>query len=293
MNPESMRKVVVLLFVFISCVTELYCQTAQDEVQRQQQIAIVNEQRAVQAEARAVRAEAQVKRMRQMAVALELAERSTEMQDKEISALMALQAYNFVIQQNESSYNNKIYNGLLDALKKFILEPRDLSNDPDAIALAKNTNNKLVFSALLPNSKNKVVADQNGNLKFVSEQGLVVRTLAGHRGQVHLIKFSHSGKLMATAAEDNTIRIWNLEQLNLRPILITEGHRISRLAFSSDDTQILYALAVKQVAVKQHPLDIKLMAATLCGALTRNFTPEEWTIYVANDLPYEETCAKK
>jgi hypothetical protein len=57
-----------------------------------------------------------------------------------------------------------------------------------------------------------------------------------------------------------------------------------------NDTYIFYGLGLKKVTKTFRPLDLKLMAADLCNAVTRSFTTEEWKTFVSTDLPYEKTC---
>lgn len=284
-----MKKSFAILSIIILCVTTVCGQSTSDEIQRLQAMAKANAQLATQAEARALKAEEQVKWMRYVAIANELAEQSLEVREKEHAALMAVQAYNFYSRYEDASLN-KIYNALLNALKRHNLLQKNFGTNAEEKDLLMNL--KPIFSAMLPDSSASVVAEQNGNLKFVTKDGLTVRTLSGHREQVNQIVFSHSGKLMATSGKDNTIRIWNLKQLNVRPLLISENDQISKLIFFRYDTHIIYAVGVKKVIKVVKPLDMKLMTEELCNTLSRNFTAEEWHTYVATDLPYEQTCPK-
>jgi WD40 repeat protein len=136
-------------------------------------------------------------------------------------------------------------------------------------------------------------------LKFtLTETGKTLRVLTGHSAQVNQIKFSHSGHLIATSGKDNTIRIWNLNQINQRPIVITESAEIERITFAPDDSQVMYALTtfrgndakVENFDMKILPLNMRIMAQQLCEVLQRNLTKDEWEFYVGTDLDYESTC---
>ncbi len=64
--------------------------------------------------------------------------------------------------------------------------------------------------AVAPQTKLAVVAGRNGAIRQVNlETGNVERTFDGHEGRVWSICFSPDGQHIATAGEDQTIRIWN------------------------------------------------------------------------------------
>lgn len=298
-----MKKNLSLASIFIFWALAVNGQSTSDELERLRQLVNKNEQIAKENERKAILAENRVialeienkileranKTMRYLAVADALAEQSLEMQDKELSALLAVQAHNFSVSNNGYRFNAKIYNALFNALKKNGLYPNDSEVTKSHL---RNISDKPIFSAALPNGKFSVVADQNGNLKFVGEQGSIVRVLGGHRAQVDRITFSNSGSLMATSGKDNSIRIWNLGNINQRPMVITETDPISKLTFSPDDNQIMYMLGTQKATFSQLPLDMKLMATQLCNVLTRNLTVAEWSTFVSDDLTYEQTCTK-
>ena len=47
-----------------------------------------------------------------------------------------------------------------------------------------------------------------------AQSGLVVRTLNGHTGEVRQVKFSPNSTLLASLAQDNTLRVWNFSNIN-------------------------------------------------------------------------------
>lgn len=264
--------------------TELKLQAAIKEADRQRAIAKANEDRAIKAEYALKHAEAHARNLRYMAIANEIAERSVEIQDKELSAMLAILSLKFNTQHGGTAFNNKVYTALSSALNKYD-QP---SSNKAGLTPGDDTKNT---SAVMPDGRYRVEAEQNGNIRFVSEGGVVVTTLAGHRAQVNQIRFNHGGGLMITAGNDNTIRIWNLKMLNMRPLVITENAAIGNLTVSTDDKQIMYVVAGSPKAIKAQWLDTNEMAAQLCKLLTRNLTKEEWATYVAADLEYENVCA--
>lgn len=286
-----MKEKLILVYVFFSS-SVAFAQSEADEVKRMQVLATKNEALAKQNEAWALATEERLRRMRYYVQAVELAEQSVETEDKELSSLLAMLAYNFNTQSGNTPFHRRIYYALVNALKKNDLLSKDFTTDVSNIDNTKNT------STFLPNGRVKVIAEPNGNLRFINESGLTVRILGGHRAEVDQIRFSHDGKLMATSGKDNTIRIWNLTQLNLRPLVISDGVAISGLGFSNDDSGVMYTTASAPKTVIWQSINIEKMAAILCNsAISRNLTKEEWTVYaemtyhtnqsVVNNFPHE------
>jgi WD40 repeat protein len=58
-------------------------------------------------------------------------------------------------------------------------------------------------------------------------------TYQGHKGWVFAIAFSHDGKMLASGAEDHTVRLWNTQDGHCLGIL-QHTHKIRSVAFSSD-----------------------------------------------------------
>src|SRR5690606_231273 len=92
-----------------------------------------NEKRAVENAERAQREEQRARELRYRAIAKAMAIKSVQLNDPEQEALLAQQAYNFNTQFKGYPYDNDIYDGLYNALKKF--------GDPLTINLSGHRNN--------------------------------------------------------------------------------------------------------------------------------------------------------
>ncbi len=94
-----------------------------------------------------------------------------------------------------------------------------------------------------PDAASIIIGDQRGNVHMVSadkgKQALALKSqdvsFFGHSVDVRHLTVSADGKLAASAADDNTIRVWNTaDGLPNSYIVDIEGDPIERLAFSPD-----------------------------------------------------------
>ncbi|KAJ3454402.1 hypothetical protein MRS44_018296 [Fusarium solani] len=74
-------------------------------------------------------------------------------------------------------------------------------------------------------------------------------TLEGHSGSVYSVVFSHNSKVVASASEDNTARVWSMETGKCEHVL--EGHSgsVNSVVFSHDSKIIVSASADKTVRI--------------------------------------------
>ncbi|MBD2358854.1 hypothetical protein H6G41_30375 [Tolypothrix sp. FACHB-123] len=90
-------------------------------------------------------------------------------------------------------------------------------------------------------------------------QSQEINRLQGHSQQVNAVSFSHDGKIIASASDDRTIRIWRADgKINKT---ITDNQRITSLVFSPDNKLIA---ATTDKSIKLYNIDGKLIK-TLTG----------------------------
>jgi WD40 repeat protein len=179
----------------------------------------------------------------------------------------------------------------------------DTRNNYASKVLYKNPKNGKGFAGLTAvgfsrDGKSIVVGDVDGIIRVISpETGNVTRTLTGHTSGIEQIVFNTKGSFMATASDDKTVRLWNMDPKRLReqPIVLS-GHAdwVRTAVFSADDEQLLAGMhsnAEKaNETIHAWPTKIETMSGLLCAYLKRNLTEDEWATYVDADLKREITC---
>jgi WD40 repeat protein len=150
---------------------------------------------------------------------------------------------------------------------------------------------QITAMAFAPNGRDLIFGNKKGEIFFVAlESGVIRSKWSWHISEIKQFVFCNSGTKMAVIDKSNTIRIWNLGEMNLLPILIKENSPIASMSFSPDEKQVLCATE-KSNSVRVWPLSLEKMAKELCGSVKMNMTAEEWENYVSRELPYESTCA--
>jgi WD40 repeat protein len=163
---------------------------------------------------------------------------------------------------------------------------------------------KTILTAITwhPSDNTLIVGDDGGLIRIV-KGGLVVGRLSGHKGPIEQIKYNHAANFFASASKDRTVRIWNVNKLNIPPIVLSDHlDWVWALSFSPNDEQIMVGLHSNQQQIRQdeikteesihaYPTKIPTMSNVLCSEfITRNMTEDEWDTYVGTDLDYERTC---
>jgi WD40 repeat protein len=143
------------------------------------------------------------------------------------------------------------------------------------------------------NSGTKIAfGDKTGNLGILNLITNKVSRIKGHVARINDLQFSPDDNLLATASYDGTIKIWDGNNLNIRPVTI-KGHEAwaLSLAFNKDGKYLVTGDDAEKIFV--WPSKIDYMAEDICSKINRNMTTREWENYVAYDINYQKTCTDK
>ncbi|MDX1903099.1 MAG: High-affnity carbon uptake protein Hat/HatR [Thermonemataceae bacterium] len=113
--------------------------------------------------------------------------------------------------------------------------------------------------------------------------------LFGHNRPITQIIFSNDDTQMASASMDKTVRVWNMRALNTEPMVFNDYTTwVTALAFNADGSKLI--AGTKDKTIRYWYTNINKMSDYLCGKIRNNMSDEEWNRYVADDIPYENTC---
>jgi energy-coupling factor transporter ATP-binding protein EcfA2/flagellar motility protein MotE (MotC chaperone) len=133
-------------------------------------------------------------------------------------------------------------------------------------------------------------ADRRGVVKLWNlSLKKVEKELGGHKAGISDLEFSPDGLLLASAGLDRKVQMWVVDHEEDLPIVMDNNNGfVWSLAFAKGSDYLLASFNNGEVRI--WPTDPKMLADQICPKLTRNMTPEEWKIYVGNDVLYESTC---
>jgi WD40 repeat protein/serine/threonine protein kinase len=97
--------------------------------------------------------------------------------------------------------------------------------------------------AFLPNSSRLVTGGAVGSIQIwdlltPGSQSILLPSSASGRKSILCVAISQDGQLFSAGAEDGTIRIWKMRDLNAPPRLLRDSAAVESLAFSSDSSRL-------------------------------------------------------
>ncbi len=131
-------------------------------------------------------------------------------------------------------------------------EVRQLTQPSGCVAMVNSYPCRFLTAAYSPNGKLIAASVEDEDIDISNGHGWVgiwdarsghiVRQLSGHSGLVFSVVYSSDGKLVATASDDGTIRIWDVSSgQEMRRLVIDHGVPMWSAAFSPDSRQIITA----------------------------------------------------
>ncbi|HNW57523.1 MAG TPA: hypothetical protein PLR88_00990 [Bacteroidales bacterium] len=149
-----------------------------------------------------------------------------------------------------------------------------------------------------PDNNLLAIGDVNGNVELWNiNLRKRISEVKAHSAQINDIQFNTTLKQMATASNDKTIKIYNIEDpadLTEPPVTFTDNEGfILVIQFSPDGQMIVSGAYTGSENLVCRPTHVDYMVRDICNIVTRNMTQDEWNTYVGKDIPLEKTCQEK
>ena len=166
---------------------------------------------------------------------------------------------------------------------------KELANESPSriLSIAFHPNRPLIaYGVEVINEQQKVV---RGVVKLFDLETRKVKELSGHRSGIADLEFSPDGLLLASAGLDRKLQMWVVDHENDLPILMDNNNGyVWDISFTKGSEYLI--ASCNDGEIRFWPTDPRMLAEQVCPKLKRNMTPEEWEIYVGNNISYESTC---
>lgn len=155
------------------------------------------------------------------------------------------------------------------------------------------SDNNFIMVLKYNNSGTKIAfGNKTGTLGILNLNTNKVSRIKGHVSRITDLQFSPDNNLIATGSYDGTIKIWNANNLNIRPVTI-KGHEawVLSLGFNRDGRYLVTGDNAEKIFVWASKTDY--LAEDICSKISRNMTRREWENHVGYDINYQKTCTNK
>lgn len=164
-------------------------------------------------------------------------------------------------------------------------------DDPSGQVIHSDQGNEVHTVSFNRNGTRVAAGSLRGEVRILDvSSGNLVTTLRGHSARVVDVNFCPLNRFIASASFDGTIQLWNAQNLNARPVVLSEhGSWARAIAFSTRGDKMVTG-SRQETRLLAWSTDANEMASMICARVSRNLTAEEWDHYVGEDIIYMESC---
>ncbi len=164
--------------------------------------------------------------------------------------------------------------------------------DPAEPVIIPGTEANVTFSLDFSNDGKFLAAgDGNNNVRiFDTEDWKEINSLRGNKARVVDVKFSPRSNYLASTGNNGQVLMWEMADLNSSPFVMEDNEGRALAVDFSPDEKIMVSGSSEGSRLIARPVRADLLIEGFCSMINRNFTKEEWDVYVGVDIPYSETC---
>lgn len=141
----------------------------------------------------------------------------------------------------------------------------------------------------LSKEKNKLAAGfSDGKVRVFDLKDRSVKVINEHSTRVELVLFNATSTLMVTSSSDKSIRVYDLQKADARPIVFKDQQAKARSITFVNDHSIAVGMADRSIRVWE--LSSEKIVEKLCPLIKRNLSNAEWLQYVGEGIEYQKTC---
>lgn len=170
----------------------------------------------------------------------------------------------------------------------------DTKNEYKSRVISQIPRTSVFTVAFNPDGKYLAAGDMEGNIRiWNTNQWKLTGNINAHNARVQDVKFSPGADILGSVSLDGTIKLWDLNDLNNPPVVLSDHEGfVFALAFSPDGQGFVTG-STEEDRLIYRPTEARYMAIDFCSLLNRNFTREEWSTFVGEDVQYQATCSEK
>jgi len=166
-----------------------------------------------------------------------------------------------------------------------------IKNSADTVTLPGSLSNPSLSLDFSSDGKYLAAGDLKGNVRLYSttDWSLII-SLRGNKARINSVKFSPDDSYLASTGNDGKVLVWEMKDLNNSPLVLEDNAGFVFSVAFSPDSRYMVSGSMEASRLVARPVRADMLAEGLCTMLHRNFTREEWEIYVGEDIDYIPTC---
>ncbi len=116
-----------------------------------------------------------------------------------------------------------------------------------------------------------------------------IQVLPGHTAAITDLAFDQKNEFLVSGSFDRSVRLWKLDELENQPVSIQDNDTwVSAVAF--DDVNGHFHSGTFNGIHRKFPKSTINLTKGMCEKIERQMTVEEWSEFIATDIPFEDTC---